>query len=296
MAAVSAIPVSRPKVAMPRASRMACRRRSRSSCTSTINNSRRFSPTVIIRRAKRFEVAASCWKLTVAASMSGSVAVAGAPARDKIAEERTDTEGDANGLIWMFTHGFVRGFRAFDRFVADTARNFLGAFQRGGETLAGVPDFFSGHIGGGGHQGARIFGERAHVITGCLCMFVHIFFVFGLFAFFNGKFSASSRWAASGELATFRTEFLPPNGLGTVSLASGSGIHWPSTTRQYSYVPGSKAVSFSQRPPPAGCRVLASGCQWLKVPATQTVVAVGWVNSKRTGTSSGPALRTLSWL
>ena len=38
----------------------------------------------------------------------------------------------------------------------------------------------------------------------------------------------------TGESATFRIEFLPPNGLGTVSLASGSGIHWPSTTRQYS--------------------------------------------------------------
>jgi hypothetical protein len=26
-----------------------------------------------------------------------------------------------------------------------------------------------------------------------------------------------ARWDASGELATFRTEFLPPNGLGTVA-------------------------------------------------------------------------------
>jgi len=33
---------------------------------------------------------------------------------------------------------------------------------------------------------------------------------------------------------TFRTEFLPPKGLGTVSLARGSGIQRPSTTRQYS--------------------------------------------------------------
>jgi hypothetical protein len=33
---------------------------------------------------------------------------------------------------------------------------------------------------------------------------------------------------------TFRTEFLPPNGLGTVSFAIGSGIHRPSTTKQYS--------------------------------------------------------------
>jgi hypothetical protein len=41
---------------------------------------------------------------------------------------------------------------------------------------------------------------------------------------------------------------------------------------------------------------LAVGCQSLKVPATRTVVAVGCVNSKRTGTSCGPALRALSWL
>lgn len=37
-----------------------------------------------------------------------------------------------------------------------------------------------------------------------------------------------------GEPATWSTELLPPNGLGAVCLDSGSGIHWPSTTRQYS--------------------------------------------------------------
>ena len=81
---------------------------------------------------------------------------------------------------------------------------------------------------------ARVFRERADVMAGGLCFFVHAFCVFGWFVFFNGKFSASARWAASGVPATFRTEFRPPKGLGTVSLASGSGIHWPSTTRQYS--------------------------------------------------------------
>ena len=39
--------------------------------------------------------------------------------------------------------------------------------------------------------------------------------------YFNGKFSASARWAASGELATFRSESLPPNRLGTLSRARG---------------------------------------------------------------------------
>src|ERR1035441_3069028 len=51
---------------------------------------------------------------------------------------------------------------------------FLGTFQRFGNTLAGIRDFFSSHVGGGGHQGARIFGERAHVIVGRMCMFVHM--------------------------------------------------------------------------------------------------------------------------
>jgi hypothetical protein len=70
-------------------------------------------------------------------------------------------------------HGFVGGLRGLDCFVADTARDFFGVFQCGGETPAGFPDFFSGHIGCRGHQGARVFGERTHVITGCVCMFAH---------------------------------------------------------------------------------------------------------------------------
>jgi len=211
----------------------------------------------------------------VDSSITKSIAVAGAPAGDQKTDERTDTEGDANGLIGMFPHGFVGSFRAFDRFIADTACDFLGAFQRGGEAFAGLPDILSGHVGGGGHQRPRIFGERAHVITGCWCMFVHIFCRFYLFVFFNGKFSASDRWAASGDLATCKIEFLPPNGFGTDSLAFGSGIHLPSTTRQYSYVPGAKTVSFHQLPTPEECRVFLSGCQWLNVPAMQTDVAVG---------------------
>jgi len=40
---------------------------------------------------------------------------------------------------------------------------------------------------------------------------------------------------------------------------------------------------------------LASGRQSLNVPATQTVAAVGWVNSKATGINGGPALWALSW-
>ena len=114
--------------------------------------------------------------------------------------------------------------------------NHTRAFENGlelGRFHAGVPKLAAPEGRQIRHQQrVRIFGQLAHVTTDCL--FVHAFYLFYLFTFFNGKFSASSRWAASGELATFKIEFLPPNGLGTVSLASGSGIQRPSTTRQYS--------------------------------------------------------------
>jgi hypothetical protein len=43
----------------------------------------------------------------------------------------------------------------------DAAIKFLAAFQRGGQSLAGVPDFLAGNVGRGGHQIARIIGECA---------------------------------------------------------------------------------------------------------------------------------------
>ena len=75
-------------------------------------------------------------------------------------------------------HGFVRRFGAFDRPVANTSRDFLGAFQCNGKTLAGFRDFFPGHISGGGHQSARVFSDRAHVIANFLCIFIHNFLLF----------------------------------------------------------------------------------------------------------------------
>ncbi len=62
-------------------------------------------------------------------------------AHDEIGDDRSDREGDTNGLIRLITHSLVGSFRAFDRFVADTARDFLGAIQRGGQTLASFPTF-----------------------------------------------------------------------------------------------------------------------------------------------------------
>src|SRR5580658_11192738 len=155
MAAVSVRLASKPKTATPRAKRKASRRRSRPSCTSTINSSSRFSPIVNSRRARSFEVPASCFKLTVAVSILGSVTVAGTPARDEIAENRPDADADGDGLIGMLMHGLVHRLGALDRFVADASGHFLGFFQRGGETLAGFADFFSCHVCGGAHKGAR---------------------------------------------------------------------------------------------------------------------------------------------
>ena len=128
-------------------------------------------------------------------------------------------------------HSLVGRPGSLDRLRANATIHFLAALQCSGKTLTGFPNFLSGHIGGGGQQCARVFGQLFRVIADGLCLLVH---AFCWFEFFNGKVSASARWVASGEFATARIEFLPPNGLGTVSLADGSGIHWPSTTKQYS--------------------------------------------------------------
>jgi hypothetical protein len=130
-------------------------------------------------------------------AVPGSLAAA---LSQQVANHRTDTEGDANGLIGMLVHGLVGRFGALDRFIAYPAIDLFAAFQCGGETLAGFADLFSGRVGGRHHQGARVFGECAHVIAGCLCLFVHIFCVFRLFVFFGGKCAASSRCKVAGEL------------------------------------------------------------------------------------------------
>src|ERR1700690_3925683 len=148
MAAVSVRPASSPNAATPRARRKACRRRSRSSSTSTINNSSRFSPMINSRRAKRFDVSTSSPTLLAAGSITGLIVVARAPAGEEITGDGTDPEGDRQGLIGMFPHGFVGGFGAFDRLVLDPAQDLLAAFQRGGKTFARFADFFPGHVRG----------------------------------------------------------------------------------------------------------------------------------------------------
>jgi hypothetical protein len=102
------------------------------------------------RRAKFFEVVASCLKVTMEVSMAQSVMVAVAPAGDQITDEHSDSDPDGDGLIRMFMHGGVGRFGAGDRLVTDPAADLFGAFERGGETLAGFADFFAGHVRGGG--------------------------------------------------------------------------------------------------------------------------------------------------
>src|ERR1043166_3673579 len=173
-APVSVMPASSPKAATPSARSMACRSCSRCSCTSTIINSSRFSPMVNKRRVKRLADAASCPRVVVAGSIMGSVGVARAPAGDEIAGQGAHGKGDADGLIGMFVHSLIGGFGAFDRLVAHAAIELLAAFERGGETLAGFAHFFTRHVGRGGHQRPRIFGERAHVGGFCFGLFVHV--------------------------------------------------------------------------------------------------------------------------
>jgi hypothetical protein len=57
--------------------------------------------------------------------MKASVAAAGAPARDEIAEQRADAKGKADGLIGMLMHGLVRGLELRDRFVTDAVIDVL---------------------------------------------------------------------------------------------------------------------------------------------------------------------------
>ena len=110
--------------------------------------------------------------------MAESVAIAGTAAGDEITDERPDPDPDGDGLIGMLMHGFIGCLGAFNRFVPDAPIDFLAALQCGGETLAGFPDFFAGDVGGGSEQGARIFGQLAHVIADCLCVFIHVVMFF----------------------------------------------------------------------------------------------------------------------
>src|ERR1017187_3551235 len=141
MARLNPSTAKKPSAATPKASRMECRRRSRSSCNSTSNNAMRFPPLVKNRCANRLDEATSCSKLAVAGSIVRSVAIfAGATAGDQIAEQCPAPESDADRLIRMFAHGLVGGFGSRDGFFTNAAGDFPGAFQRGGETFAGLPD------------------------------------------------------------------------------------------------------------------------------------------------------------
>src|SRR5580658_6815323 len=172
MAAVSVMAASMVNAPTPMAKRKACRRRSRPSCTSTDNNSSRFSAMANNRLATSLQAAGSCLMPTVDASIIKSIALASAG--DKITDDRPQPEGNGHGVIGMLMHGRVGRFGSGDRFVPDPSRHFLGAFHCGGETFAGFPNFFPADIGGGVDQGFRVFGQCAHVRT-CICRIVHNF-------------------------------------------------------------------------------------------------------------------------
>jgi hypothetical protein len=95
---------------------------------------------------------------------------------------RTDTEGDDEGLIGILAHKLVGGLGAFDRFLTNPAKNLPAAVQCGREAPAGLCDLIPRHVGGGGHQSARIFGQGAQVVLAGLFMFVHyiVFLLLGL--------------------------------------------------------------------------------------------------------------------
>jgi hypothetical protein len=121
------------------------------------------------------EFAASCVKLSAAVSMSSSTAIPRAPAGEQTARKCPNPDAKADGSIRMLMHGYVGRFCTCGRFLANAPVDFFAAFQSGGETLAGFPDFLPGHIGGRGHQSAPIVGELPQVITGCLSLCFHNF-------------------------------------------------------------------------------------------------------------------------
>jgi hypothetical protein len=118
----------------------------------------------------------------------GLYAVVGTTPRNEITYQGADSDAYGDGLIGMFMDGFIRRLGPDDRLIANAATDFLALFHGGAETLAGCPDFFSGHIGGGGHQIPGIISERAQSITGCVCLVVHSFLLFGFVSFLGGGF------------------------------------------------------------------------------------------------------------
>ena len=95
---------------------------------------------------------------------------------------------------------------------------------------------------------------------------------------------------------TSTTAFIPPKMLGTYSAAPGSNFHSPSTTRRYSCLLNGSRSSLNHRPSPTDLSGVAVGFQPLKSPATQTCLAVGWKNSKRTRRLSGRCPAMLGWV
>ena len=95
--------------------------------------------------------------------------------------------------------------------------------------------------------------------------------------------------AATGDLlATTSTAFAVPKTFGISSVAAGSSTHSPSTTKRYSWRPGSSGSSFAHMPSFNRIIGVTLGCQSLNEPAMQALCAVGCVSSRHTHCESQP--------
>ena len=91
---------------------------------------------------------------------------------------------------------------------------------------------------------------------------------------------------------TMRTELKLPWELATRCDAWGSSLHWPSTTKRYSYRPARRLKWATHFPSPLLFSGVASGCQSLKLPATCTFLAAGAKNVRIASCSSNAGNRS----
>src|SRR5580765_2150128 len=125
-----------------------------------------------------------------------SVTRAAAPASsEQAADQRAHSKGDDGGVIRMLPHDLVGRPGFFRCLLASADIDFPAVLQGSSEPFSCFADFFSGHIGSGGHQGARVFGEGAQIVADCLCMFIHNyrFFSFPSQSQLRGKISLRAK-------------------------------------------------------------------------------------------------------
>ncbi len=90
--------------------------------------------------------------------MLRSVTTAGTPAGQDIAKDNPGPKTDGDRLIGVIMHHLIGRFGSIHRLFSNPPVSFLAVIKGRGEPLASLLDFLSGDIGGGGHQGACVFG------------------------------------------------------------------------------------------------------------------------------------------